>query len=127
MDIGAIQSHNRQPGFVACYVNRNGIKRAFGEKVLTKVESIASEIAKQSNDVDTFIRADSAWVYNRKNGFSVTVQKPNVSLWYKILSHLSLRPPYLEEGFVFTEFIENDHTGLLAKFEEAKSKLANYM
>lgn len=127
MNIGAIPSNNSQPAFEACYFSRNGIKRAFGEKVLTKVESIASEIEKQSTNVDTFIIADRAAVLNRKNGFRVTVQKPNLSLGYKILSHLSLRPPYWEEGFVFTESIEKDYVGLLATFKKCKSKLAEYM
>ena len=126
MNISAIQSNN-QLNFEACYVNRNGIKRSFGKTILNQVESIFPEIEKKSVDVDTFIFPDKFGIFNRKNGITVRVQKLNISFWDKILSHLSLRPPYSQEGFVLAGSIMDETVGLLARFEDAKQSLTNYI
>jgi len=127
MNISAIQSNNIQPNFEACYVNTKGIRRSFGEKILGQVESVLPKIKEKSADVDTFIFPYNVGFYNRNNAIMVKVQKLNVSFWDKLLSALSLRPPYSQDDFVFADRIMNKTVGLLTTFEKTKQELINYI
>ena len=127
MYISAVSSNNSQPNFEACYVNKKAIKRSFGPTILNQVEKVLPEIKELSVDVDTFIFPYNFGFFNRNNGIKVVVQKINVSFWDKLLSRLSLRPPYEKGDFVFSDHITNNTVGLLASFKNAKENLSKYM
>ena len=125
MYISAVSLNNGQPSFEACYVNKKAIKRSFGPTILKQVEQVLPVIEELSVDVDTLIFPHNFGVFNRNNGIRVVVQKTNFSFWDKLLSHLSLRPPYARDGFVLSDSITDDT--LLATFKRAKEKLSKYM
>ena len=127
MNISAIQSNQNEPNFNALYVNRKAIKKSFGEKVLRQVEAVLPQIERQSDNIDTFIYPDNFGFYNRNNIIRVVVQKPHIKFKDKILSALSMRPPYKQAGLVFPDSIRNETVGLLKIFEETKTNLSFYM
>lgn len=107
------------------HVNIPKVKRCLGNKIARDISEALPRIENMAKDVDVVIKP-VAWVplVLRKEYIGIIAQRPNLSLFEKLKSALSLRPPYKVREMLSGRLSSSDR--VIQACNDAVTNLLNY-